>query len=238
MALPMSSLAGLLLPTWCPGCGRPDVPVCRACLAALAVPARRVHPPVLPPGCPAWACTEHADAAARLVVAWKDRGRHDLAPVLSRVLARAVQAAARRAGGELVLVPIPSSRAARRRRGEDGVRRLCLMAAARLRREGHAGADRVRVAAVLRQRRRVADQAGLGAPARRRNLAGALAVPSSCAGAVAGRRCVVVDDIVTTGSTVTEAAGALVACGAHVVAVAAISATPRRDALFAGQPRV
>ena len=115
------------------------------------------------------------------------------------------------------------------------MRRLALGAAAGLRREP-GEVRRVRLAPVLRHRRAVADQSGLRAAERRRNLAGALAVPPRMASAVSGRCCVVVDDIVTTGATAAAATEALVACGAHVTAVAAVSATPRTVRLF-GDPR-
>jgi predicted amidophosphoribosyltransferase len=241
----LAALTGLVLPTWCPGCGRADVRLCGPCRGTLAAPARRVLPPALARGPAAWACTEHAGVPARLVIAWKDQGRHDLVRVLAPVLARAagvaldgaVRDGAVRDGavrdGAVLLVPVPSTAAARRRRGEDGVRRLVLAAAAGLRDSGH----RVRVVGPLRYRRRVRDQSGLGAAQRRHNLAGALAVPPRLAGLLIGRACLLLDDIVTTGATAAEACGALEACGAQVVGVAAISATPGPPRLSGLPPR-
>ncbi|WAP52735.1 phosphoribosyltransferase family protein [Arthrobacter sp. ATA002] len=51
-------------------------------------------------------------------------------------------------------------------------------------------------------------------------------------GSLAGLRCVLVDDVLTTGSTIAEAARALRAAGARVEAAVVIAATaaPARDA--------
>lgn len=124
--------------------------------------------------------------------------------------------------GEVLVVPVPSAARAVRRRGHDPVRGLARVAVRRLCAEGVP----VACAAVLRQGRPVADQAGLGAATRAANLAGALRVTG--ARRVRGRRIVVVDDVITSGATLAEAARALEAAGGRVIAVATVAATPRR----------
>jgi predicted amidophosphoribosyltransferase len=119
-------------------------------------------------------------------------------------------------------VPVPSTRAAVRRRGHDPTLRITAAAVAALRARGVP----VRRVPALAHARRVADQAGLPMAGRAANLAGALHVARP--GAVAGRRVVLVDDVITTGSTLAEAARALCAAGAEVPAAAVIAATPRR----------
>jgi predicted amidophosphoribosyltransferase len=102
-----------------------------------------------------------------------------------------------------------------RRRDGDHVRRLA---------ERAARPSGARAVPVLRLGRPVRDSAGLGEHARRANLAGAMTASTARVGAVA----VIIDDIVTTGATVSEAARALRCAGWHVVGAAVLATTPRR----------
>ena len=85
-------------------------------------------------------------------------------------------------------------------------------------------------ARLLRRRGRVRDSAGLSAAARRANLAGSFEVDPAVA-PLRGALLVLVDDVVTSGATLTEAAAELSAArrpdDAPVLA-AVVAATPRR----------
>ncbi|MFK0048216.1 ComF family protein [Streptomyces sp. NPDC090741] len=228
-------LAGLVLPADCGGCGAARVLLCAGCAQALSgAAAGRVRPSPRPAGLPVvYAAAVYEGAVREVVLAHKERGALPLAGPLGAALAAAaaravegavgVGAAAAAAGEELVLVPAPSARRQVRARGHDPARRTALAAAARLRRAG----VRARVASVLRHVRPVADQAGLGARERRENLTGALGV---CRGAgarfPAAARIVLVDDLITTGATLAEAARALRAASIGPVAGAAVVAAP------------
>ncbi len=107
--------------------------------------------------------------------------------------------------GPVLLVPVPSGRGAVRARGHDPVRRIALAAAGELRRAG----TPARVVAVLRQRRAVADQSGLNSRQRLDNLAGALAVAAGGARLLRAGPVVLVDDLMTTGASLAEAARAV-----------------------------
>ena len=75
-----------------------------------------------------------------------------------------------------------------------------------------------------RHRRR--PQAKLSGEARRRNLDGATYVPARLRGKVAGRRVLLIDDVVTTGATIESGAAALLSAGAIEVRALAVAQTP------------
>ncbi|MEU7568329.1 phosphoribosyltransferase family protein [Streptomyces fradiae] len=212
-------------------------------------PAAYVRPEPEPGGLPdVWAAAPYAGAVRAALLAHKERGALALAAPLGEALAGAARAVAvataaagrwpggvvavggagatgaEGAGGggvgvgalPLALVPVPSARRSVRARGHDAVRRVALAAARELRRTG----IEARVAPVLRQRRVVADQAGLAARQRHANLAGALEVVPGGPRLLAGARVVLVDDLMTTGATLNEAARAL--CEAGTVREAAM----------------
>ncbi len=191
-------------------------PPCRAALGG-AEPFR-VRPVPEPPGLPAvHAAARYADEVRATLLAHKERGALALARPLGAALAGAVRAGVGvgevgwgegegpRTPGDLLLVPVPSTRATVRARGHDPARRIALAAAGELRRVGVPA----RVAAVLRQRRAVADQSGLGSRQRLDNLVGALTVVPGGARVLCGGPVVLVDDVVTTGASLAEAARAV-----------------------------
>ncbi|NNM46327.1 ComF family protein [Knoellia koreensis] len=234
----LRALAELALPSSCAACREPGPGVCARCSAdardALwAGGPRWSSPDPRPPGLPPVTSTgRYAGALARLVAAAKDDDRRDLVPVLGDLLGEAVdaallqwpaaQAAWRDRAGPVLVVPVPSSRAARRRRGDAP---MTLLAA-------HAVCDyaptEVMLTDLLRPRRRVADQAGLSATQRAVNLEHSMQVASRWQHAVPGALCLVVDDVLTTGATLVEAARALRRAGASEVRCAVVCATQRR----------
>jgi len=71
--------------------------------------------------------------------------------------------------------------------------------------------------------RRTASQGGKSAVGRKRNVAGVFAVPKPWRKRVAGKRLLLIDDVLTTGATVEGCARALKAAGAAQVDVAVIA---------------
>jgi predicted amidophosphoribosyltransferase len=219
-----TAAADLVAGAACAGCGRPGLVLCDGCRTLLVPAPRPVPAPV-----PAVAALSYDGVVRPVLAGLKEEGRWRLRPALAHPLAAAVCAVAD--PGPVALVPVPSTRASRRRRGGDPVGELVVEAAGRLR---AVGVDAV-VVGCLRHVRRVADQAGLGADERRDNLAGAFAARRSRR--LAGRCVVAVDDVVTTGATLAEAVRALRAAGVVTRAAAFVAATPRRHAEGSSGPR-
>ncbi|MGW1670341.1 ComF family protein [Streptomyces sp. NPDC002324] len=207
-------LTDLMLPAECGGCGRLRAVLCPECRAALtgAAPCR-VRPVPEPSGLPVvHAAAPYEDAVRAALIAHKERGALALAGPLGTALAGAVRAGGAGGDGPVLLVPVPSARRAVRARGHDPARRIALAAAGELRRTG----TPARVAGVLRQRRAVADQAGLDSRQRLENLAGALEVAAGGTPLLDGGVIVLVDDLMTTGASLAEAARAVRAArGGH-----------------------
>ncbi|MWJ82671.1 ComF family protein, partial [Clavibacter michiganensis] len=120
------------------------------------------------------------------------------------------------------VIPVPTPAASLRRRGYAPVEVLLARAGMRpLRAHGVPGLR----CHPLRFTRRPADQAGLGVAARAANVDGCLAARID----LAGRRILVVDDVLTTGATLRETCRAIRAAGGEVVACAVLTAVPARS---------
>lgn len=202
----LADALALVLPIECAGCGVPDVSLCDTCLAALSpdIVDRDVEGLRVTSGLP------FIGPAARVLRSLKEDGRTGLARSLAPAFRAAVHAAAAESG--IRLVPVPTSRASYRRRGF----RVVELVARR------AGMPVERRLALVRQPR---DQRGLDASQRRANVAGSMRARGAASGPV-----LLVDDVVTTGATLLEAARALRAEGAMILGAAAIAVTPRRIA--------
>ena len=196
----------ILLPVDCAGCSAPDRGVCDECLRALAPdPSVRAVG-----GMRVWTGMRYELVGRRVILALKEEGRTDVARPLARTLTAALDRALDDAPRGAELVAVPTSRAAYRRRGYDPVRLL-------LRRAGHRGAP------VLTAARSSRDQKALGVLERAENRAGVFAATRR----LDGRTFVIVDDVLTTGATLADAARAIEAAGGVVEGAATLAFTPK-----------
>ena len=215
----------LLLGARCHGCGAAWWGVCPDCRTELAARLPRwIRPDPCPTGFPRTVASSTYDPLLRgLINAHKERQALGLTPVLGRRLALSVQALlyAREVepGSAVRLVPIPSAARAVRERGFDATAAMARTAARRLR-PGY----RTSVTTALVQAPGVRDQAGLDAHARQANLAGGFRPRRR----LPGPPVVLVDDLVTTGSSLTEATRVLRRAGIPVLGAATVAATTRR----------
>ena len=221
-----SAAADLIWGAACVSCGTPGRALCPGCGAELStfpfVPRPSAWDDELPAVC---ATAVYAGAVRDALIAHKERGFLALARPLGDALALSVLAHVASAAGPvpaLHLVPVPSAQAAVRDRGHDPLLRIARRCAAVLNRTG----VRAEPARVLRLARVVVDQSLLDAQQRRANMSGAFVVTRPRR--AQKRQLVLVDDIVTTGSTAAAAVRALDAAGADVLGVSVIAATPLR----------
>ena len=192
--------------------------LCRRCTAPLR---RRLDEPAgIPIGLPGdlpdgivqleW-CASITGPVRAALHALKYDGARRLAEPLGAALAQRWRRAA--AGGDL-LVPVPVHAARRRERGYD---QAVLLAGAC----GRALGLPVREALVRVESTQA--QHGLGRTDRTANVSGAFAVAEPYRRVVQGRWIVVVDDVVTTGATLSGCAAALYRAGALAVSGLAVA---------------
>ena len=212
------SLEAFALPTRCPSCGAPadhervlcdvcwvaiprfDGRLCARCLGRGSHPEScRVHP-----GFACWCAWIYDERAACVIGSLKYEGRRALARRLGERLAESLAMHYR---PDLV-VEVPMHGARRRERGFNQAGWLAEAVAARIAAPWLEGA--------LTRVRPTLPQTGLGAGARRSNLRGAFRVRDP--EALRGRKVLLVDDVITTGSTLEACLQELQAAGADAIA--------------------
>lgn len=143
------------------------------------------------------------EASEALVIRFKHSDRLDLAPLLARIAARAGADLAA-PGALLTPVPLHWRRLFKRRYNQSAV--LARLTA----RELNLGCSM----RLVQRQRNTRPQQQLSADARNRNVAGAFRVPERALSLVKDTHIIVVDDVLTTGATLSAVARALKRAGA------------------------
>jgi predicted amidophosphoribosyltransferase len=207
-------LADLVLARTCAGCELPGTVLCAACWTTLT---RSFIEHDLPCGTSAIASTVYRGIGKSVVIAHKEHGWHALTPILGILLARAVTTVT---DGPVNLVPIPPHANSLAKRGTDPLADIVNAAARSLR---EIGQPAVRSPLLVRIRDDGAVKR-LGRDARRRSVQSSFAL--SRTQPKHRGQVVVVDDIITTGITLTEARRSLEQGGITVCGAVAVASTP------------
>ena len=241
-----ADIVALALPVECVCCGKEDLALCAGCERRLRTLTR--HPFRAETGAPALMDTDgsvilpvvaagiYREELSQSILAFKRHGQGQLRTVLSKVLASAL-AAAYAGTDAMVLVPVPSSGSAYRKRGFspvhlllagvrrsfDGRRPECTDALRKVRNPGTASG--------LIGNGLSGGQKGLGRGDRSRKVRGSMRTVRGARGrSLRGRQCIIVDDVLTTGATLAEAARAIHEAGGIVRGAVVLAATRAPDA--------
>lgn len=230
---------GVILPPRCLACGdtvRDPGTLCTACwgrLTFLAQPCCAVcgypfefdaGPGAICGGCAASppvfararAALRYDEASRGLILALKHGDRTDSAPALARWMAGTGRELLRDAA---LVAPVPLHRLRLLARRYNQAALLARVVAER--------GERPCIADLLERRRRTPSQGRLSGSARARNVRGAFAVNPARAALLAGRRVLLVDDVLTTGATVEACARTLLRGGAEAVDVLTLARVVR-----------
>lgn len=234
----------LALPVECVCCGKEDLALCAGCERRLRMLTRR--PFRAETGAPALMDTDgsvilpvvaagiYREELSQSILAFKRHGQGQLRQVLSKVLANTLGAAYARTDG-MVLVPVPTSGSAYRKRGFSPVH-LLLAGAGR-----GCNGRRLECNDALRKVRKpeagaglTGGQKGLGRADRSGRVRGSMRTARGAPGrSLRGRQCILVDDVLTTGATLAEAARAIHEAGGIVRGAVVLAATRAPDAAAA-----
>lgn len=237
----LSYIVDLVLPHRCPGCGQPTAVVrpstdevfCAICADSIepcVTPLCSLCGVPLPRGTRNRRCGEcladplpissirapflYGGAMAQALLRLKRLRSSWVAAPLGRMLARA----ATDAGLVDVIVPVPLHPSTLRRRGYNQAALLAVSVGKRI--------ERPMAADLLVRVRETEDQRSLAKAARQRSVERAFDATAKGRETIKGRRILLIDDVVTTGATVTACAKAILREGAREVAVLAMARTP------------
>jgi predicted amidophosphoribosyltransferase len=210
----MSDLKYLLFPTRCFGCRDLGYLICSNC--------RKLWNPHIYKSTivdlAVYSAIPYSPVAKNILLAAKEQSIKSADQLVRSAMAASLQVLFQKYPNS-ALVPIPSAPASNRRRGRDFINEMAIFVAKDM---------GVGVLQLLEQQRLVRDQSKLNIASRRENLAMALSIKPQLRGNYSSESVVILDDLVTTGSTINEANRALTKAGFKVQAAATACVALRR----------
>ena len=205
-------LGQLIFPIRCFGCNKIGLSICSTCRREwhphyylTHVSSLKVHSAII-----------YSPTASKILLAAKENGIKGADVLIVESIIH-VLSQADFSDLDIALVPIPSSRLSKRRRGRGFIIDIVGQIAQQ---------TSLPVINALELARPVRDQSGLHSAQRAKNMNRAMRLR---AGVIPRADLVLIDDVVTTGATLREAARALTAAGCHVIgSVTACVAQPLR----------
>lgn len=211
----VEEVAQLIFPTRCYGCSRLGISICTECRREWIPHYYKTHVDKLN----VHSALLYTPTASKIILAAKENSIKGADQLLISAITH-VLLKANLNSGFFQLVPVPSSKKSQRRRGRSFIVDLTAQISA---------TTGIPMNDCLQLSRRVSDQSGLTRSERVSNMSEAFTLKSD---AIVRGELIVIDDVVTTGATLREAARALNSQGFHAIgsvsAVTACVAQPLR----------
>jgi len=204
--VPITPLLNFVLPSRCASCDRPGSDLCDQCHSEISIELHEFQIHELP----GFAVTKYTPLISNILIAFKEKGQFALSKTLAGLFSEIISLLPK-FESPVYLVPAPSSPENFARRGFQPALLLATEIAKKY--------PEFRVMNSLVFSRKVRDQVGLSGSQRLANLDSSMKLNQS----VTGRVCYLVDDVVTTGATATQAARTLLLGGAQVAGILTLS---------------
>jgi predicted amidophosphoribosyltransferase len=219
----MSSLSEILFPSRCIGCSKLGISICSDCRRDWHLHIYKREISVLGSTYPVLSAVQYSPIASRVLLSAKESQIAAADLLVTKGLKHSLQFFINRFGTG-TLISVPSRKSAVRKRGRDFLKTLTT----------DIGLDlKIPTASALSHHRKVRDQSQLNIAQRSQNISGAFAVSPQFAALTSpgniAPKLIVIDDLITTGATLTEAIRALRTAGFTVLgAVTSCTAKPLR----------
>ncbi len=219
----MLNLTEIIFPSRCIGCSRLGISICSEC-------RKQWHPHVYKREVswseeifPVLSAIEYSPIASRVLLSAKESQIRAADQLIVNGIVHALKIFVNQ-HSSVVLVPIPSRKSANRKRGRNFLQEITSQVAFEVGFPSHSA---------LRHNRKVRDQSQLNIIDRSENLSGAFAIDPKFSVQFStgntGPKIIVIDDLITTGATLSEAIRALRTAGFSVLgAVTSCTAKPLR----------